>query len=100
MIFIRGHQFFSVICYKNKTASQRARSHCLQFILFLISLLFINASVSSTAHHIPFVPGCLAAGVAEATVEVGLHFLINGLLLPPPPLRAASLQQLPSSAVT
>lgn len=43
--------------------------------------------MSSTAHRIPFVPGCLAAGVAEATVEVGLHFLINGLLLPPPPLR-------------
>lgn len=96
MIFIRGHQFFSVICYKNKQNSQPARS----LTLFLISLLFINASVSSTAHHIPFVPGCLAAGVAEATVEVGLHFLINGLLLPPPPLRAASLQQLPSSAVT
>lgn len=39
----------------------------------------------------------LAAGVAEATVEVGLYFLINCLLLPSP---AASLQQLPSSAVT
>lgn len=65
-------------------------SRCLQLSLFLISPLIINASVSSTAHRIPIVPGCLAAGVAEATVEVGLHFLINGLLLPPPPLRGNS----------
>lgn len=56
-----------------------------------------SKTVRKSLHFFCFIFMRLVAGVAGATVEVALYFLINRLPFPPP---AATLQQLPPSTVT